>query len=348
MNQFLFGIKREYWEYKRLLVIMPMIVTGIFCLMAIVATFSHHVEDSFLSEMDDSIKIDISVDGEELSVDEPNKKSTGLKPDGEPDSEPDGQNGQREESQLLNTESQPLNTESQPLNTKSDVKSEAGGKTEDETFWYVGAYLAAAWLAALFYSLSSLYNDRRDKSILYWKTMPVSDLTTVLSKYCFAILGFGIVAIAISWVSGVVLMTYANIALPADMVARDSAGMNFSMMVIWPTAVLLLALVWCAPVFALVLFVSARAKKMPFLMLVVPIIVVRIIERILFSTDYVFGFLNAHSPFTLLETYAQVDTVGQYLHTFLIDSFGSLLLGLVVAAILIYSAAWHRQHRFEL
>ncbi len=343
MNQFLYGIKREYWEYKRLLVIMPMIVTGIFCLMAIVATFSHHVEDSFLSEMDDSIKIDISVDGQELSVDEPSSESVSKLGD----ASPDGQNGEREESQLLNGESQLSNTESQ-LNAESDVKSEAGEQSEDETFWYVGAYLAAAWLAALFYSLSSLYNDRRDKSILYWKTMPVSDVTTVLSKYCFAILGFGGVAIAVAWVSGVVLMTYANIALPADMVARDSAGMNFSMMVIWPTAVLLLALVWCAPVFALVLFVSARAKKMPFLMLVVPIIVVRIIERILFSTDYVFGFLNAHSPFTLLETYAQVDTVGQYLHTFLIDSFGSLLLGLVVAAILIYSAAWHRQHRFEL
>lgn len=323
MNQFLFGIKREYWEYKRLLIIMPVIVTGIFCLIAIVATFAHNGGDSIFRDMDDSVKIDISIDGSDVTQDRTagdNKKVTVPGDSEGKDVSPDEQEGAK----------QPSVTD------------------EDGDFWFTGVYLAAAWLAALFYALSSLYNDRRDKSILYWKTMPVSDLTTVLSKFCFTVLGFSLIAVAVSLISGLIFIAYANIALPAELVARDSAGMNFSMMVVWPLATIFLALVWCAPVFALMLFVSAWAKKMPFLMLIVPVIVIRLVEKIVFGSDRIFSFLVAHSPFTLLESHSQMDGVGQYLQTYLVDSFASLLMGLVVAAVLIWGAAWHRKYRFEL
>ena len=35
---------------------------------------------------------------------------------------------------------------------------------------------------AVFYCLDALHGERRDRSILFWKSLPVSDLTTVLSK----------------------------------------------------------------------------------------------------------------------------------------------------------------------
>src|SRR5512138_2283284 len=50
-------------------------------------------------------------------------------------------------------------------------------------------YSYAAWLLILtafivgvFYCLDALHGERRDRSILFWKSLPVSDLTTVLSK----------------------------------------------------------------------------------------------------------------------------------------------------------------------
>ncbi len=39
-----------------------------------------------------------------------------------------------------------------------------------------------AFIVAIFYSLDALHGERRDRSILFWKSMPVSDRVTVLSK----------------------------------------------------------------------------------------------------------------------------------------------------------------------
>src|SRR5450755_1410098 len=42
--------------------------------------------------------------------------------------------------------------------------------------------LATAFIVGIFYCLDALHGERRDRSILFWKSLPVSDLTTVLSK----------------------------------------------------------------------------------------------------------------------------------------------------------------------
>ena len=39
-----------------------------------------------------------------------------------------------------------------------------------------------AFIVGVFYCLDALHGERRDRSILFWKSLPVSDLTTVLSK----------------------------------------------------------------------------------------------------------------------------------------------------------------------
>src|SRR5213083_1768855 len=44
------------------------------------------------------------------------------------------------------------------------------------------------FLVGLFYCLDALYGERRDRSILFWKSLPVSDLTTVLSKIVIPLL----------------------------------------------------------------------------------------------------------------------------------------------------------------
>ena len=39
-----------------------------------------------------------------------------------------------------------------------------------------------SFIVGVFYCLDALHGERRDRSILFWKSLPVSDLTTVLSK----------------------------------------------------------------------------------------------------------------------------------------------------------------------
>ncbi|MGE5323241.1 MAG: ABC transporter permease, partial [Actinomycetota bacterium] len=46
--------------------------------------------------------------------------------------------------------------------------------------------MGTAWLVGLYYTLEALYGERRDRSILFWKSLPVSDFTAVLSKLTIA------------------------------------------------------------------------------------------------------------------------------------------------------------------
>ncbi len=290
MNQLIVGLKREYWEYKRQLVITPLIVTGLFFLVAMVATWTHHGLESELAESKGA-KVELSLGADVI------------------DEEQNGKN---------------------------------------EAFWFSGVYLAVAWLIAIFYALSSLYNDRRDKSILYWKTLPVSELQTVFIKLLFAILAFSAIAVVVSWLSVIVLISYAHLVFSPEVLANDVAGMSFTKLVFWPIAVMVVALLWCAPFFAMLLFVSAQAKKSPILMLVISLVVIRVLERILFGSDHVFGFIWSHSPISLVSNFSEMYSIGELLNTYLIASFPSLILGLTIAGLLICLAAWRRNRYFEI
>ena len=54
-----------------------------------------------------------------------------------------------------------------------------------------------AFIVAVFYCLDALHGERRDRSILFWKSLPVSDLTTVLSKTSIPLVVLPVIALAI-------------------------------------------------------------------------------------------------------------------------------------------------------
>ena len=57
--------------------------------------------------------------------------------------------------------------------------------------------MMAAFIVSIFYSLETLHGERRDRSILFWKSLPVSDLTTVLSKASIPLVVLPLVGFAI-------------------------------------------------------------------------------------------------------------------------------------------------------
>src|SRR5438552_8793810 len=58
--------------------------------------------------------------------------------------------------------------------------------------------MAISFLVAVFYCLDALYGERRDRSILLWRSMPVSDGTAVLSKMSIAVVVVPLVTFAIT------------------------------------------------------------------------------------------------------------------------------------------------------
>ena len=73
--------------------------------------------------------------------------------------------------------------------------------------------IATAVLVAVFYCLDALHGERRDRSILFWKSLPVSDLTAVLAKATVPLLVLPLVAFAIIVVEQLVFLVLDSLVL---------------------------------------------------------------------------------------------------------------------------------------
>lgn len=119
-----------------------------------------------------------------------------------------------------------------------------------------------------FYMLGALYDDRRDRSILFWKSLPLSDTQTVLSKVISAL----IVAPLIAVIAGIITMF--GFMLVISIVALMHGGSPMTL--IWgPASPLTLAAghlawipvyaLWALPTAGWLLLCSAWARSKPFL-----------------------------------------------------------------------------------
>jgi len=144
-------------------------------------------------------------------------------------------------------------------------------------------------IVAIFYCLDALHGERRDRSILFWKSLPVSDVTTVLSKAIIPILVLPVVTFAVTFVTQLIMLVLSTVALLGNgtNLATLWANLHF-----WHMSVgLLYHLVamhglWYAPFFGWLLLVSAWARRMPFLWAVLPPFAIGIVEKIAFNTSY--------------------------------------------------------------
>ncbi len=155
------------------------------------------------------------------------------------------------------------------------------------------AIMGTTLLVGIFYCLGALHSERRDRSILFWKSLPVSDLTTVLAKASIPIVAIPAITFGIT-----VAMQAAMLAIETAAVA--GRGMNpqqlwsnlpvFSMWLMLLYHLVTVHAIWYAPIFAWLLLVSAWARRAPFLWASVPLLAVGIVEKIAFNTSY-FGAL---------------------------------------------------------
>jgi ABC-2 type transport system permease protein len=147
--------------------------------------------------------------------------------------------------------------------------------------------IVTAFIVGLFYSLDALYGERRDRSILFWKSLPVSDLTTVLSKAIIpiTILPAIILAIAVVTQSFMLLISSAVLA-PSGLAGTTWA--NFNLLresVVLFYGVIVIAL-WHAPIYGWALLISGIARRASFLWAVLPPLAIGIFEKVAFNTTY--------------------------------------------------------------
>jgi ABC-2 type transport system permease protein len=159
-----------------------------------------------------------------------------------------------------------------------------------------------AFLVGIFYSLDALHGERRDRSILFWKSLPVSDLITVLSKasIALAVLPALVFVLTVPLQIAMRMLTTAALLVSGGNVAAEWTLPLFQMQVGLLYGLIVLAL-WHAPIYCWFLLVSGWARRATFLWAVLPPLAIVAIEYIAFRTSYlgsllkdrVFGFAEA-------------------------------------------------------
>jgi ABC-2 type transport system permease protein len=216
-----------------------------------------------------------------------------------------------------------------------------------------------AFIVGVFYCLDALHGERRDRSILFWKSLPVSDLTAVLSKAIIplAILPLLTFAIAIATQFVMLLITTA-VLLPSGLSSTTWTLLPwFHLSVILCYGLVTTAL-WQAPLFGWLLLVSGWVRRATFLWAVLPWLAVCAVEKIAFNTSHFAAMLGrrltgsfedafvvvpypkgAHVP--IVDRLTQLDPV-KFLST------PGLWIGLVFAAAFLAAAVRLRRYRGPL
>jgi ABC-2 type transport system permease protein len=211
-----------------------------------------------------------------------------------------------------------------------------------------------------FYLLDCLYAERKDRSILFWKSLPVSDRLTVLSKLLVALVLVPLGVFVLALLTHLVFTGIWNVRVLFGMVPAGLLVWNTLVWIKVQFAMLLglaLAVLWYAPMAAYLLLVSAWARRSPFLWALLPPVLAPLLERIAFGTTYLWQVLRYRSygiwqvlgePVGTRLRHTKVHSPDQILDNL---NFGGAFadvdvwIGLAVAAAMVFAAVRLRRYR---
>ena len=210
--------------------------------------------------------------------------------------------------------------------------------------------LVVSLVVGVFYCLGALHGERRDRSILFCKSLPVSDLTVVLAKASIALIVLPAAAFAVILITQLAMFLISTVALlaqgasAAPLWAQDPVLSNFWSL---PYGLVVLSL-WYAPVYSWCLMVSAWARRTPVLWALAPVIGLPLLEKLASGTSQVAELLKRRLQGGFTDAFATPSTGKMHIDfaqpeplRFLATP--DLWIGLVVAAAFITGAVWLRR-----
>ncbi|MEY2853691.1 MAG: hypothetical protein RL030_823 [Pseudomonadota bacterium] len=150
-----------------------------------------------------------------------------------------------------------------------------------------------ATIAMIAYLLDCLYAERKDRSILFWKSLPVSDARTVLVKYGLAMLVMPLGVYLLAAVTFVVIHGIFRLVAPAFAIEIGGGSFVMTLQALGSLfANLMVTLLWYAPLAAWLMLASVLARRSPWLIVALVPVGLFIAEGALFQTRHVLGFLG--------------------------------------------------------
>lgn len=212
--------------------------------------------------------------------------------------------------------------------------------------------MLATFIVGLFYALDALYGERRDRSILFWKSLPVSDATTVFAKALIPLAVLPVIALVLSIFAQVVLLIASSAWLMLNGLSPAALWRElhfFENLMIMPYGLAVHSL-WFAPIYAWLLFLSGWAKRAPFLWAVIPVLIVAALERIMFNSWHFLSALQYRvggamsAAFDFRPGEGDIDRLAQLQPARFLSTPG-LWVGLLVAAALLAATVRLRRTR---
>jgi len=216
-----------------------------------------------------------------------------------------------------------------------------------------GVMMGTLILMALFYSADALYGERRDRSILFWKSLPVSDLTVVLAKASIPLLILPLLTIAVTIAMHVIMLLMSCIVLPASGVSWAPVWRELSILQMWGMLlyhIFLVHAIWPFPVYCWLMLVSGWARRAPLLWAALPVVAIGGIERLVLHTSHFVSMIGTRligggAPTDI--TSGEMLPTGPMTHLTPVRYLGSpaLWIGLAVAALLLVACVQLRRYR---
>jgi ABC-2 type transport system permease protein len=174
-----------------------------------------------------------------------------------------------------------------------DPLQKAAVLTERNSF-AAGVIMATAFVVGVFYCLDALHGERRDRSILFWKSLPVSDVTTVLSKASIPLVVLPLLTFAIIVTTQMIMTVLSTVVLAMSGLgaATSSQLPLFQSSLVLLYHLLTVHALWHAPIYAWLLLVSGWARRAVFLWAVLPLLAIGIVEKFAFNTSHFAAMLG--------------------------------------------------------
>jgi ABC-2 type transport system permease protein len=215
-----------------------------------------------------------------------------------------------------------------------------------------GLLMATQILVCFSYSLGALHGERRDRSILFWKSLPVSDLTTVLSKATIPIVFVPLLTWAVTVVTQLIMLLASSAVVAGSGLSVASLWAQVSLFQM--SLMLLYHLVtvhalWHAPIYGWLLMVSSWARRAVFLWAVLPPLAIVALEKLVFNSSHFAGLLmyrltGGAEAIPMATGAMPIDPGTQFTLLRFLNSQG-LWLGLLVTAAFLLAAARMRRYR---
>jgi ABC-2 type transport system permease protein len=219
------------------------------------------------------------------------------------------------------------------------------------------------FIVVFFYLIDCLFTERRDRSILFWKSLPVSDAQVVLSKLAVALVVVPLGVVLLAAVTQALLLALFWLKFSGTVLSQvllDWTMVSWLKAFVAELAILLCGALWLAPVAAYFLLLSVWARKLVFLWAIVPLIAVPALEKMFFDSTHALQFIgrrfggfieNMHldpSSFnvgTSTSPGPRIDEILSHIHVSGVLLSAEAWAGLVAAAALVYITIRVRRYR---